>query len=176
MSASTTTPTPKPLPRLEIPQFDCEPPLHVKARGTGDTDKDRESDVFEFICAEEWHDQIIGLSFDRSNMRHSRNDREGLVQIGAIISLACGLSSWIYPDHVLADMQEIRLLKPIYVGDKIRLTYWLRRTRPTKIVDISLEVLRDGEWLAVAKTRTVITAIFRPVRHDHVELDKSLTK
>ncbi len=147
----------------------CAPPAHTKVYGTGETEQERQSDIFEFVCAEEWHDHFVGYSYDRSNHRTGRYDRQGLVQSGAIISLACGLSSWIYPDHVLIDMGEIKFPIPIYVGDKIRLTFRNRAPQGVRYIDIKLEVFREEEWHAVCSTRAVITRFIPPIRKDYVE-------
>lgn len=153
-------------PTRHLPE--CEPPLHIKVYGTGKTEKEKQCDIFEFVCAPEWHDHFVGYSYDRSNHRTGRHDREGLVQAGAIISLTCGLSSWIYPDHVLFDMEKIAFKVPVYVGDKIRLTFRNRAPQAVRFVDITLEVLRDKEWRAVSATRVVITRFIQPVRKDFV--------
>lgn len=111
-------------------EYGYEPPVHVQRSRKG-VISHKNVDIFEFTCAAEWHKPFVVHSFDRSSYRGSpgMSERERqrqltLVQVGALVSLVCGLSSWIYKNHVFIDTVEpLRMVRSVQVGDKIRIIF-----------------------------------------------------
>ena len=140
------------------------PPEHVLRSRDGSP-----TDVFEFVCAPQWHKQFIVHSFDRGTSRGGKETigeekkRKSLVQFASIASLASGLWSWVNPNYVMVWCESFSLRNPVWVGEKIKIFFRSKLADESpQIIEVEVQVFQGNRWLRVVKTNIQIVRTVVP--------------